>query len=134
MDKQLLHIIPYIPKYEDKIKQVDKEELDNAYFWYLHGSLVDIFHFDKAVMTNCKSMGISKTYTNDNGETINKLCYNGGIECEVEGCDKPCIAFLYTRNNINGMPWMQRGLVCIKDDIDACRYANEKMIKKSKLL
>lgn len=133
-NKTLLHIIPCIPEYENRIKEIDKEELDNAGFWYLHGSLVDIFHFDKAVMTNCKTLGLKKTCTYDNDkEPISKLHYNGEIECEVEGCDIPCIAFLYTRE-YDDQYWIQRGLVCAKDDIDACNYARKKMNEKSTLL
>ena len=135
MENNILHIIPCIPEYENKIEEVNKDELDNAGFWYLHGSLVDLFHFDKAIMTNCKSLGISKPFVYDNEkEPINKLYYNGEINCKVEGCDKPCIAFLYTRNETSDTEWLQRGLVCMKEDIDACNYARKKMIEKSILL
>ena len=134
MKKPLLHIIPYIPEYEDKIREINKDELDNAGFWYLHGSLEEMFKYDKAVMTNCKTLGLLKQFVYDEKEKpIGKLYYNGEIECEVEGCDKPCIAFLYTINE-SGNHWTQKGLVCLKEDKRDCDYARKKMIEKRIIL
>lgn len=134
-NKQLLHIIPCTSQYESEINQVNKGELDNAGLWYLHGSLEKLFGFDKAVMTNCKALNLSKPFVYDaNKEPINKLYFNGEIDCEVEGCDKPCVAFLYTTNETNETTWIQRGLVCIKEDTEACEYARQKMNEKAKLL
>ena len=142
MENKILHIIPEIPKYKDDISKIDIEERDNAGLWYLHGSLENMFHFDKAIMTNCKTLGISKPFIGasnpfnieDKDKPINKLYYNGEIDCEVEGCDKPCIAFLYTRNETSDTEWIQRGLVCLKEDEDACNYARNKMKLKSCVL
>ena len=136
--KQLLHIIPCVSEFEGRIKEVNQEELDNAGFWYLHGDLADLFYFDKAIMTNCKTLGLLKPCIYDeydkDSKLINKLYYNGELDCEVEGCDKPCVAFLYTTYEVNDKQWMQRGLICIKEDKQSCEYARRKMIQKAIIL
>lgn len=134
-NNKTIHILPCIPEYYDRIEKTNKEEQDNAGFWYFHGELEKQFRFDKGTMTNCNTLGISKPFVyDDNEQPVNKLYYNGEIDCEVEGCDKPCVAFLYTTNETSDTKWIQRGLVCIKEDTEACNHARKKMKEKSIIL
>lgn len=133
MDK-VLHVIP--DNYNDftwqeKIKAIPVEERDNAGLWYLHGELERKFNYDKATITNCKTLGLSKPYEYGDNQFINKLYLNGTINCEVEGADEPCIGFFYTIQETDETHWIQKGLVCLKNDTNACHYAEKKMIEKA---
>jgi hypothetical protein len=129
----ILHIIPAIPKYEESIESIDDTELDNAAEWYLHGELESIVGYDKGVMTNCKTLGLKRRYKIPNEESRSKLHIDGEYKCTVEGIDKPCTAFMYTYGEYKDN-WVQRGLVCLSDDADACNYARNMMEKKSLIL
>lgn len=138
MDK-ILHIIPdlyYVGSedYSKKIESIPMEERDNAGFWYLHGELENKLGFDKAVITNCKTLGISKPFQYDEDITINKLYLNGVVDCEVEGIDEPCVGYFYVSEERSENNWLQRGLVCLKSDKKACQYAEKKMNEKSIIL
>lgn len=131
---------------------VPNKEKDNNNWWYLHGELKNEIGFDKGVMINCYSEGLSKK-TVRWGEIRGGVCTkysegdryalhaNGVYEVEVIGINRPCKAFLWTTSEYDvkydkgTFPyWMQRGLVCFADDIESCRYAISKMKEKSSIL
>jgi hypothetical protein len=135
MADKVINIIPFIPTNYRRINEMDSSEQDNAMFWYFHGKLQDIVGYDKGVMTNCKTLGILKPFVYDTErQAISKLCYNGTLECKVEGIDKQCTAFLYTVQEHGNDFWIQRGLVCLNEDEEACKYAEKKMNTKSLIL
>lgn len=131
-----LHIIPDFgnEEYSKKIENTSKEERDNAFFWYLHGKLEQKFNFDKAVIINCNTLGLSKPFQYDEDITINKLHLNGVVDCEVEGTDEPCVGYFWVVNEYDDKNWQQRGLVCLKSDKEACQYAEKKMNEKARIL
>lgn len=131
-----LHIIPDLyyagsEDYTKKIENVPMEERDNAGFWYLHGKLEELLGFDKAIISNCKTLGISKPFKYGDNLTTNKLYLNGIYPCEVEGIEEPCVGYFWATDEVDGYRWMQRGLVCLKSDETACQYAEKKMNEKS---
>lgn len=134
MKQNILNIIPDNNQYSDDIDKVPSEERDNAHFWYLHGELEEIVGFDKGVITNCKTLGISKPfkYNEDEGWT-NKLYLKGVVECQVKGINEPCVGYFYVTDDL-GDYWMQRGLVCLKSDKKGRLYAELKMKEKSIIL
>ena len=136
---KVLHIIPdvhYIGKtnYADMIDNLPEDERDNAGFWYLHGELENKIGFDKAVISNCKTLGINKPYKYGEELTINKLYLKGIYHCEVEGIKEPCVGYFWTTDEVNEHSWTQRGLVCLKSDKKACEYAENKMNEKAYVL
>lgn len=138
MDK-VLHIIPdthYIGNedYSEKIESIPMEERDNAYSWYLHGKLEERVGYDKAIITNCKTLGISKPSNASDGITLNKLYFNGVADCEVEGIDEPCVGYFWVVNEYDDKNWRQKGLVCLKSDKEGCHYAEEKMSEKARII
>lgn len=133
---------------------IPEDERDNNSWWYLHGKLEGIVHYDKATVTNCKSGGFAKSTINwteihgnkvisiiNEKPTIYRMYYNGVVDVEIEGIEKPCIGFFYTANErqveYKGKlydKWDQRGLVCLAEDEEGCKHAKEKMIKRSSFL
>lgn len=135
--------------YED----IPKEEKDWNSWWYLHGKLEDFVHYDKATVTNCLSGGFARETINSaciiNNKVesladwmpLHKMYLNDIVNVEIEGIDKPCIGYFWTTPDITvyweGKPyktWQQRGLVCFKDDTEACEYAKKKYEEKTRIL
>ena len=145
------------PKNTREYEDIPVNERDNNSWWYLHGELQSFVHYDKATVTNCESGGFGVETINprkldgDQVEEIdeeNPTCYmihlDGIVEVEVEGIDKPCIGFFWTTKSRcyekiywKDEPyewWEQRGLVCFKDDTEACKYAFQKYREKAQCL
>lgn len=76
-------------------------------FWYLHGKLEDILGYDKA------------EFTEDPGKL------SGIYEVEVVGISGECIGFFWMRED------QQRGLVCFKEDLEACQVAIRKYTERA---
>lgn len=135
-------------RYIDKVsnpktrKDIPLEERDNNSWWYLHGELENYVGFDKATVTNCKSGGFARKTINAtiiagdivervvNEEPYYEMYFNGVVDVEIEGIERPCKGFFYTANErqctYKGVAypvWRQRGLVCFADDKEACEYA-----------
>lgn len=132
--------------YED----IPMEERDWNSWWYLHGRLEGIVHYDKATVTNCFSGGFAKETINwgsISGDKVEKLvnwrpalmiCLDEIVDVEIEGISEPCKGYFWTNNyrtvyweNKPYKIWHQRGLVCLADDKKSCEYALKKMKEKS---
>lgn len=132
--------------YED----IEIDERDNNSWWYLHGELEHLVQFDKATVTNCKSGGFgmptiyaTEIYNNivksimEDHPIVFKMCFDGIVDVEIEGIDRPCVGYFWTSNHRNVYwngktyhKWEQRGLVVFKDDVDANEYAMKKYKEK----
>ena len=130
------------------------DERDNNSWWYLDGVLESIVHYDKATVTNCKSGGFGvetinwRSISGDKVTEIEtekpmiyRMCFDGIVDVEIEGIDKPCIGYFWTTNHQviywEGKPyehWDQRGLVCLQTDFEACERAERKMKQKKNIL
>ena len=130
---------------------IPKDERDNNSWWYLHGELENIVHYDKATVTNCKSGGFGqltinyKTIIGDDVKDIReekpfiyKMCFNGIVDVEIEGIDKLCKGYFWTTNHRyvywkgkSYRLWDQRGLVVLSTDFESNEYAMKKYIEKT---
>ena len=141
------------PENNRSYDDIPPEERDNNSWWYLHGKLTDIVGYDKAIVTNCKSGGFSKNTINAgviSGNIVESLspnyptcmmCLDGIVNVEIEGIPEPCVGYFWTTNHRNvyweGKAydfWDQRGLVCLKSDIEGCKYAESKYNEKARRL
>lgn len=111
-------------------RDIPMDERDNNSYWYLHGKLEDFVRFDKATVTNCLSGGFARRVDYVSRLHSHEMHFNGVVDVEIEGIDKPCKGFFYTTDDQtyskNGEvveSWKQRGLVCFADDKEACEYA-----------
>lgn len=142
--------------YKSKFKserEVPEQEMCHNSWWYLHGKLQDVVGYDKAITTNCKSAGYSRdtidwSEINDNQvqevlqDRIRPVMYvNDIIPVEVEGFDEPCVGYFWTTDErliywkgVEYPYWKQRGLVCFKDDKEACEYAQKKYNERTRIL
>jgi hypothetical protein len=129
-----IYLIPFTLVTEESEREIKKktfglELIDAPSFWYIHGVLVDKFHFDKAYM-----FVDWETYKSDIVETKDERHYlvSGIYDVEVEGYDKPCKAFMWQSNE--GGITLLRGLVvdptCEKD----LEYAQKKYDEKPFIL
>ena len=120
-ENKTIEMIPCNGKYNKELDSVPLEETDNAGYWYLHGQLAGITGHDKAVMTNCNTLGLLRetNQTYSNGKPCRKLHLNGVFDCRVMGVDEPCRGYFYTIDE-GEKKWTQRGLVCLQSDISAC--------------
>ena len=76
-------------------------------------------------------------------EENKEIKINDIIPVQVIGIDKPCIGYFWTTDEKtvtaqcnNGRTrkfqhWCQRGLVCLSEDIESCKEAKEKYLKKT---
>lgn len=132
-------------------------------WWYLHGDLENRLHYDKASMINAKEypefirmipefdkLGSNGEFWRGNVQSFNfvpNLYINGIVECEVIGIDEPCVGYFWTADELplkmtclttgeifEDIHWHQRGLVCLKSDIESCDYALKKYIEKSQII
>lgn len=105
-------------------------------WWYLHGDLESEIGYDKGVFCNLEDFNllIKNCYFNGNKEYFDVVCLEDGIyDVEVIGIDKPCIGYFWINETNNGIPEC-RGLVCFKDDKEACEYTEQKYNEKSQIL
>lgn len=99
--------------------------------WYLHGKLMEEIGYDLAEFLNLKEDMV--TITKDRYSEYHTACLKEGIyDVEVVGIDKPCIGYFWTSNRA-GDP-RTTGLVCFKDDKEACEYAAQKYAERSSTL
>lgn len=149
-----LKLLPY---YHENYDSIAKEAVKTGNFiwgswWYLHGKLEDILGYDKASVINAKECpeyirmihGIDSL--SGNKAIIPELYINDIIECEVVGVEEPCIGYFWTTNEwattissesgecFDNPHWDQRGLVCLKSDVEGCEYALKKYKEKSRSL
>ena len=134
-----------------RYESIDENERDNNSWWYLHGKLEDIVGFDKATCINCREIGVSfptihwseirggeVTEIYEDQPEHNVMRFTGVIDVEVVGLDEPCVGYFWTteerivryKDKLYPM-WEQRGLVCLKSDDEAIKYASEQFSKKS---
>lgn len=138
-----------------KAQEENKFNLDRNSWWYLHGKLEGLCHYDKAVVLNLSEFpeyqGDTLKWTSIIGNIaeVNKfeknkeMKINDIIPVQVIGIDKPCIGYFWTTDERtitakckNGKTkdfqhWCQRGLVCLSEDIEACKYSKKKYQEKS---
>ena len=78
--------------YED----IPVNERDNNPWWYLHGKLESLVHYDKGTVTNCQSGGFGKESINyscvigdevkeifEDSLLINRMCFDGIVDVEI---------------------------------------------------
>lgn len=138
-----------------KALEENKFNLDRNSWWYLHGKLEGLCHYDKAVVLNLSEFPeyqgdtLKWSYITGNITEVSKfeknkeMKINDIIPVQVIGIDKPCIGYFWTTDERtvtakckNGKTkdfqhWCQRGLVCLSEDIEACKYAKKKYQEKS---
>lgn len=141
-----------------KALEENKFNLDRNSWWYLHGELESLCHYDKAVVLNLSEFpeyqGDTLKWTSIIGDVaeVNKfeenkeIKINDIIPVQVIGIDKPCIGYFWTTDERtvtaqckNGRTrgfqrWHQRGLVCLSEDIESCKEAKEKYLEKTSIL
>lgn len=104
-------------------------------WWYLHGDLESEIGYDHGVMCNLSDFNllIKNCYYNGNDAYFDVICLEDGIyDVEVIGIDKPCVGYFWIIDKEH-IPKC-RGLVCFKDDTEACMYAEQKYKEKSQYL
>ena len=131
--EKILKIIPCVDDYKEKLKSINPEELDNAGLWYLHGELESLLHFDKGVITNCKSLGLLKECEIEGEEPFQKLHLNDIVKCKVDGIEGDCTGFFWTIDRDEDY-WCQRGLVVLDSDTEWYNDATKKYEEKRKML
>ena len=161
MTKILKMVCEWNPEAQNLIKKAleeDKFNLDRNSWWYLHGELESLCHYNKAVVLNLSEFpeyqGDTLKWTSIIGDVaeVNKfeenkeIKINDIIPVQVIGIDKPCIGYFWTTDERtvtaqckNGRTrefqhWCQRGLVCLSEDIESCKEAKEKYLKKTSIL
>lgn len=95
--------------------------------WYLHGKVEDVFHYDVCTIYDAPKE-VTIPYKSEK-----TICFDGICEVEVHGVDKRCIGYFWTvldrdKESPSG-PIIQRGLVCLEDDMEARHDALAKMKK-----
>lgn len=158
MTKILKMVCDWNPEAQNLIKKAleeNKFNLDRNSWWYLHGKLEKLCNYDKAVVLNLSEFpeyqGDTLKWTSIVGdiaevtkfEENKEIKINDIIPVQVIGINEPCIGYFWTTDERtvtaqckNGRTrkfqhWCQRGLVCLKDDTEACKYAKEKYLKKT---
>ena len=124
--------------------------------FYLHGKLESKIGYDLVSIINAKEcpeiikyipeIDILDIYSdwasgiaNNQIKLVPKFYYNGILDCNVIGIDESCIGYFwtvdekellvsafYSKETFKGLYWCQRGLICLKSDIEACKDAEEK--------
>lgn len=132
---------------------VPEFEMCHNSWWYLHGKLESFVGYDKGITTNCLSAGYSK-FTIDwseiqGNEVVDVLQdrerpvmhVDGIIPVEIEGVMKPCLGYFWTTDERTitwkgrAYPyWQQRGIVCLADDREGCKYAQKKYDERARML
>ena len=91
-----------------KALEENKFNLDRNSWWYLHGKLEDLCHYDKAVVLNLSEFpeyqGDTLKWTSITGdiaevskfEKKKEMKINDIIPVQVIGIDKPCIGYFWT--------------------------------------
>ena len=158
-EKVTLNMIAYQVNgelFRSKLKtenEVPEEEMCHNSWWYLHGELEDLVGYDKAITTNCKSAGYSRDtidWSEISGNIVNDVLkdrtrpvmyVNDIIPVAIEGVDKPCVGYFWTTDEHpiywkgKEYPyWNQRGLVCFKDDKEACEFALKKYNSRTSMI
>jgi len=157
MNKKILKLISTVDDDYNKIitKQlVDVGALDQNNWWYLHGKLEDIFHYDKATVYNLNSFPkyrkktVNWKFISGNTTNVENIEYHYEMHCndiipvEVRGVEEKCIGYFWTteERDVKAITstgqeeifsyWKQRGLVCLESDVEANKIAREKYNKK----
>jgi len=96
-------------------------------FWYLHGNLVDIVGYDKAVMLNAGKLGMLSE--------SNESCIVGIISVFIYNIIEPCIGYFWedTRYYSSIHSNIQRGYVCLLSDREGRKWAFFEMMKRLEL-
>lgn len=159
-----LKLLPYYHKNYDSIYKEAENTDNVAYNnrWYLHGELEYRLGYDRASIINARECpeyiklvpevdrlkGYENIWTGkvDSFKLIPHLYAKGIIECEVIGIEEPCIGYFWTTNELpmmitskdgmkyEGTYWFQRGLICLKSDIEGCEYAFKKYNEKTDMI
>lgn len=113
-------------------------EMHLSNWWYLHGELEEIVGYDKAMMLNIDELPHKTVPSMAFGKCT--ILEDGIYPVEIIGIDKPCVGYFWTiiekdyldpnRNSIV----QQRGLVCLKSDVEACKSAKRRYIARSAYL
>ena len=135
---------------EEILKMVGDANLDHSSGWYLHGKLEDMCGYDLATiynmsefLENIKMTLRWGTMVNDKTEIdtldfFGKSYLHGIYPVEVYGIQEECVGYFWItdeRECIASVPtpegkikftdWYQRGLVCLKSDLEAIKYAED---------
>lgn len=99
------------------LDNISEDVANSGNWWYFHGKLQDDIGYDKGLIMNIKPNQLDRR----NG--YRDINLEGEYEVEIIGIEKPCIGFFWIDNSLK----FGRGLVCYKDDIEAIKYAKNKM-------
>lgn len=116
------------PKDTRDYEDIDPNEREYASFWYLHGKLEELVGYDKATVTNLREGEFGK----DSKEYGYMMCLDGIVPVEIEGIPDPCVGYFWITEYTD--IWVQRGLVCLKSDLEGCEYAESKYKEKASSL
>lgn len=133
MKTTILTVMPAGPELAEQAYELmeslpDSEKNVIVGMCYLHGQL-DYDMQDLFFPINAVELGLVKDKVISSTITIPALFVNGIIPVKVVTTDKPCIGFFWVIEEESY--WRQRGLICYEDDVEACKYAKQKMIENS---
>lgn len=135
----MIYIIPspLVDKEDFNLKEKTRgfKEVDAPHFWYLHGALQEKFHYDGAYMfVDYGTWKTDKVQFLDNKSFGTRTYLTPGIhDVVVEGCDKPCRAYIWHQKN--GEDTLMRGVVIMistdkKTGLADLEYATKLYIEK----
>lgn len=91
---------------------------------YLHGKLWDKFDFDLATLAPIRDWERFKQgfYTSKMNPERPMFFLEGIFDVKIPGIDEECVLYAWT--SPERYTWQFYGLVCLKSDVKACKYAN----------
>ena len=125
-----IYLVPFTLTTKENESEIKKktfglERIDAPNFWYLHGVLQDMFHYDKAFMyVDWETFKSGIVEERD----VHSYLATGIYDVEVEGYDKPCKAFMW-QSEEGGMTLL-RGLVVDPTVDEDLKYAQKKYEEK----
>lgn len=125
-----IYLVPFTLTTKENESEIKKktfglERIDAPNFWYLHGTLQDTFHYDKAFMyVDWETFKSGIVEERD----VHSYLATGIYDVEVEGYDKPCKAFMW-QSEEGGMTLL-RGLVVDPTIEEDLKYAQKKYEEK----
>lgn len=119
----------------EELATLKTREMHLSNWWYLHGKLEEIVGYDKAMMLNVDELPHKTVPSIVYDECV--ILEDGIYPVEIIGIDEPCVGYFWTviekdylYPNKNSSV-QQRGLVCLKSDIEACKFARMEYTERS---
>jgi len=141
------------PENSRNYEDIPQNEVCYNNWWYLHGELERIVHFDKGDITNADELGLTTKiipWTHISGNQVLEIAKDikeytqsnleGIYPVTVEGINQPCVGYFWTADHKTVyykdkayQYYTQRGLVCLVSDKDGCEYAERLMKEKPRI-